>query len=43
MVSKTAPIGTDGIREPSISSTRKLNTIAANQVGIMILTIDADL
>lgn len=43
MVSKTAPIGMDGNKEPSINSTRMLNIIADNHVGVMNLIIDAEL
>ena len=39
MVSKKVPIGTDGVKEPLVNSTWKLNTIAANQEGVLILTI----
>ena len=43
MVSKTVPISTEGIKEPSINSTRMLHIIATNQVGVMNLIIDAEL
>ena len=43
MVSETVPIDTDGIKEPSINSTRMLAIIAANQAGITNLIIDAKL
>ena len=43
MVSKTVPIGTDGVKEPSINSTRNLYVIAADQAGVMNIIIDAGL
>ena len=43
MVSKTGHLGTDGVKESSINSTRILNIIAANQAGVMHLIIDAEL
>jgi hypothetical protein len=43
MVPETVPIGTDDDKEPSINSTRMLNIIAADQVGVMNLIIDAEL
>ena len=43
MMSKMAPIDTGGVKEPSINSTRRLNIIAADQVGVMNLIVDAEL
>ena len=43
MRSETVPNGTDGVKEPSINSTRMLNIIAADQAGAMYLIIDAEL
>lgn len=43
MRSETVPNGTDGVKEPSINSTRILNTIAADQADVMNLLIDAEL
>ena len=43
MVSKMTPIGTAGMKEPSINSARMLNIIAADQAGVMNLITDADL
>ena len=43
MASTTVSIGTDGIKEPSIDSIRMLNIIAADQAGVMNLTIDTNL
>ena len=40
MVSKTVPIGTDGVKEPSINSTKILNVIASNQAGVMSVIVD---
>ena len=37
------PIGTDGVKEPSINSTGMLNIIAADQAGLMNLIIDTKL
>ena len=36
-------IDTNGVKEPSINSTRRLNIIFANQVSVMDLIIDAKL
>ena len=41
MVSKTVAMDTEGNKEPSVNFTRMLNIIAADQVGIMNLIIDA--
>ena len=43
MVSKTDPINTDGVKEPSINSPVILNTIVAYQAGVMNVIIDAKL
>ena len=43
MVSKTVPIGTDGVKEPSINWTRNLNVTAADQTGVMSAIIDDEL
>ena len=43
MVSWTDPIGTDGVKEPSINSIKMLNVIVANQTGVMNVIIDAKL
>ena len=43
MRSEMVPNGTDGVKEPSINSTRMLNIIAADQAGVMNLIIDAEL
>jgi hypothetical protein len=40
MASELVSIGTDGNTEPPIDSTRTLNATAADQVTLMILTID---
>ena len=43
MRSETVPNGTDVVNEPSINSTRILNTIAADQADVTYLLIDAEL
>ena len=43
MVSKTVAMDTEGNKEPSVNFTRMLNIIAADQVGIMNLIVDAEL
>ena len=43
MRSETVPNGTDGAKEPSTNSTRRLNSIAADQAGAMNLMNDAEL
>ena len=43
MSSEMVPNGTDGAKEPSTNSTRRLNSIAADQVGAMYLMNDAEL
>ena len=41
LVSKLVPIRMDGIKEPSINSTRMLNIIMTDLSGVMNLIIDA--
>ena len=43
MASKMVSIGTDSDKELLIDSTRKLNTITANQETVVILTMNAAL